>query len=139
MGISQNEMDRLNDNSLYRTLGIRMEEAGEGMALARLKPDPKVCWPFPGQPHGGIIYTFMDTTMAWAVFSDLPEGDNCATISMEIQYTLPARGSSFTCSAKVIHRTGRRSFARAEIYDPEERVLALGQGTFRIIEQAETI
>jgi uncharacterized protein (TIGR00369 family) len=139
MGISQKKMDRLNDNSLYRTLGIRVEEAGEGSARARLEPDPKVCWPFPGQPHGGVIYTLMDTTTAWAVFSDLPEGDNCATISMEIQYTLPARGDSFTCTAKVIHRTGRMCFARAEIRDRERRVVALGQGTFRIIEQAEII
>ncbi|MCP4664889.1 MAG: PaaI family thioesterase, partial [Deltaproteobacteria bacterium] len=107
---------------------------GDGAARSRLAPDPKVCWPFPGQPHGGVLFTFMDTTMAWAVFSEVIPDYNCATISLDIQYTLPAKGKRFTCSARVIHRTGRTSFARADIRDEEDRLLALGQGTFRIIE-----
>jgi uncharacterized protein (TIGR00369 family) len=132
--MKQEVLDQLNDNSLYHLLGLRVEEAGNGAARSRLVPEPKVCWPFPGQPHGGVLFTLMDTTMAWAVFSEVAPEDNCATVSLDIQYTLPARGEFFTCCARVIHRTGRTSFARAEIRDAEARILALGQGTFRIIE-----
>jgi uncharacterized protein (TIGR00369 family) len=132
--IAQKALDQLNDNSLYHTLGIRVEEAGDGAARSRLAPEQKVCWPFPGQPHGGVLFTFMDTTMAWAVFSEVIPDYNCATIGLDIQYTRPAKGKLFTCSAQVIQRTGRTSFARAEIRDEEDRLLALGQGTFRIIE-----
>jgi len=134
MEIKQKVLDQLNDNSLYHLLGLRVEEAGDGAARSRLAPEPEICWPFPGQPHGGVLFTLMDTTMAWAVFSEVAPDHNCATISLDIQYILPANGKLFTCSARVINRTGRTSFARAEIRDAEERILALGQGTFRIIE-----
>jgi uncharacterized protein (TIGR00369 family) len=134
MEITQKVLDQLNDNSLYHAFGLRVEEAGEGAARSRLVPETEVCWPFPGQPHGGVLFTLMDTTMAWAVFSEVAPEHNCATISLDIQYTLPAKGRLFTCSARVIHRTGRTSFARADIRDAEDRIVALGQGTFRIIE-----
>ena len=30
-----------------------------------MTPAAAVCWPTPGQPHGGILFTVMDTTMAF--------------------------------------------------------------------------
>ena len=136
MKITQKIMDMLNDNPLYKTMGIRVTEAGHGKALSRLKPDEKLCWPFPGQPHGGVLFTQMDATMAWAVFSELDEKYNCATIHLDIDYTAPAKGNSFTCSAWVTHRTRRLSFVRAEIHDPNRQLLAMGQATFRVISGA---
>ena len=133
MEITQKIMDMLNDNPLYKTLGIKIMEAGQGKACSRLKPDEKLCWPFPGQPHGGVLFTQMDATMAWAVFSELDEKYNCATIHLGIDYTAPAKGKSFTCSAWVTHRTGRLSFVRAEIHDLNRQLLAMGQATFRVI------
>ena len=133
MELTQDVFDRLNDNKLYKTMGIRVEEAGEGIARSRMEPDDRFCWPFAGQPHGGVLFTLMDATMAWAVISELDPGYGCATISLEIQYTHPAKGSLFTCSARTTHRTRRLSFVRAEIHDTEGQLLAAGQGTFRII------
>jgi uncharacterized protein (TIGR00369 family) len=133
MDITQELMDRLNDNPLYNTIGIRIEEACDGLARACLEPKPDLCWPFPGQPHGGVLFTLMDTTMAWAVFSQLEPGFNCATVNLDIQYTHPAKGDLFTCSARTTHRTGRVSFVRAEIYDNSERLLAMGQANFRVV------
>jgi uncharacterized protein (TIGR00369 family) len=133
MEITKKFLDRLNDNTLYETVGITIEEAGEGTARSRLEPDACFCWPFPGQPHGGILFTLMDTTMAWAVFSQLKPGYSCATINLEIQYTRPAKGKLFTCSARTTHRTGHLSFVRGEVHDAEGQVLAMGQGTFRNI------
>ncbi len=136
MDCSREFIDGINDNPLYRTIGIAMEEAGGGTAKSTLRPNPDVCWPFPGQPHGGMLFTLLDTTMAWAVVSELDEGLNCTTISLEIQYLQPARGARFSCSARTIHRTGRMSFVRAEIEDEEGRMVASAQATFRIIPYA---
>ena len=133
MEITQEILERLNDNTLYNTVGIRVEEAENGTAHARLKPNAEMCWPFPGQPHGGVLFTLMDTTMAWAVFSQVDPVYSCATISLEIQFTHPARGNAFTCSARTTHRTGRLIFLRGEIHDAQGQILAMGQGTFRII------
>jgi len=134
MEITQEALDRLNDNTLYNSIGIRVEEAGEGKARSQLRPNPALCWPFVDQPHGGVLFTMMDTTMAWAVFSVLDTGYNCATINLDIQYTRPAKGNLFTCSAWTTHQTRRLSFVRAEIRDVPGRLVATGQGTFRIIE-----
>ena len=133
MEMTQEILDRLNDNSLYNTIGVRVEEAGSGTARSRLEPDSKFYWPFKGQPHGGILFTQMDITMAWAVFSQLDWGHNCATINLDIQYTAPAKGNHFICSARTTHMTGHLTFVRAEIQDAEGQLLAMGQGTFRII------
>ena len=134
MVIPDEIIHKVNDNSLYKTLGIRVERAGGGEASAMLKPHSDLCWPFPESPHGGILFTLMDTTMAWAVFSLLDTGHNCATITMDIQYLLPARHKNFFCTAKTTHRTGHLSFVQGEIKGQDGQVITIGQAVFRIIE-----
>jgi uncharacterized protein (TIGR00369 family) len=132
MHLTSDTISEMNRNSLYTTLGITVNSASRGRARSRLEPDPKVCWPFPGQPHGGILFTLMDSTMAWAVLSQLDDGYTCSTIHLDIQYTAPARGTCFTCTARVIYRTGRTSFVRADIIDDREALVATGQSAFRV-------
>jgi uncharacterized protein (TIGR00369 family) len=134
MLFTERTISQVNDNPLYRALGIRIENAAEGQARSRLEPSPEVCWPFPGQPHGGILFTLMDTTMAWAVLTQLDPGYNCSTISLDIHYTRPAKGSLFHCTAQVSHQTTRYCFVRAEIHDADGKLVALGQATFAVIE-----
>lgn len=124
---------QLNDNPLYTTIGIRIEGVGRGEARSSLRPDHKLFWPFPGQLHGGILFTLMDTTMAWAASSELDPGWTCSTISLNIQYTSAARGNYFSCRACTAHRTGRLSFVRSEIHDSNDQLVAIGQATFRIV------
>ena len=128
-------VDRLNANPLYKTLGLRVTSAGDGRAVSVMQPPENICWPFPGQPHGGILFTQMDSTMAWSVLSALGKGHNCSTVNFEIQYPLPAKGPEFTCEAEVRHRTGRTCFVRAESRDEKGELVAMGQATFRIIRQ----
>jgi acyl-coenzyme A thioesterase PaaI-like protein len=63
---------------------------------------------------GGVLFTLMDTTMAWAAWSQLDEGYNCATVNLDIHYTLPAKSDSFLCTAWNTHKTKRISFMRAD-------------------------
>ena len=133
MEISKQTIKRLSNNSLYNTLGIRIESAVDGEARARLEPRAEICWPFSGQPHGGILFTLMDTTMAWAVLSQLETGQNCTTINLNIHYTRPATGNFFICTARVTHQTKRSSFLSADIHSEQGKLLAMGQATFRII------
>ena len=133
MEITTNILDEMNANSLYRTIGIQVEWAGDGKARSRLDPKPALCWPFDGQPHGGVLFTLMDTTMAWAVWSQLEAGFNCATINIDIHYIKPAKSDLFVCTAWSTHKTGRSSFVRADIHDSNGELVSMGQGTFRII------
>ncbi len=133
--MKQDFIDQINKNTLYATLGIRIEEVKDGKAHSLLKPKSQVCWPFPAQPHGGILFTLMDTTMAWAVMSQLESGYTCTTVQLDIQFVSPAKADHFTCYAWNTHRTGRMSFVRADIHNPQKQLLASGQATFRIIQK----
>ncbi|MGD2186178.1 MAG: PaaI family thioesterase [Desulfobacterales bacterium] len=133
MEITAAIMDQINTNSLYNAFGIKIEKAGDGKATSRLKPNSELCWPFAEQPHGGVLFTLMDTTMAWAVWSQLDSGFNCTTINLDIHYTMPAKGGFFACSAWSTHKTGRTNFVRADIHDRDDQLVAMGQATFRII------
>jgi uncharacterized protein (TIGR00369 family) len=136
MEISGTDLQHLNDNPLYHTIGLRVEEAFDGKARSCLTPNPNVCWPLPGQVHGGILATVMDTTMAWAVFSKLDKGLSCTTINLDIQYIHPAKQPPLYCSAETTQYTRRLCFARSEIRNADGQILAAAQGTFRIIRAA---
>ena len=133
MNFTAEFLEKLNNNPLYQTLGIRIVKAENGRAESGLFPNKRVCWPFPGQPHGGILFTILDTTMAWAVVSLLDEGLNCATINLDINYSAPAKGDRFLCFAQTLYRAGKICFVRGDIKDSEGSVVALAQGAFRII------
>ena len=133
MDLTAESLVRLNDNPLYRVIGIHLHEAAAGHARATLTPNPQVCWPSPPQPHGGILFTVMDTTMAFAVMSVAEPDRGCATVDCSIQYPAPARHGPFVCKAVTAKKAGRTVFVRGEIVDAHDTVVAFGQATFRII------
>ena len=132
MEITPALIEGMSDNSLYQTLGIKIEKAGKGKITSRLDPQPAICWPSADQPHGGVLFTLMDTTMAWAVISAVPAGNSCSTVNLDIQYPHMATGDYFTCEAWIVHHTKRSCFVRADIRNPEGILVAMGHGTFRV-------
>ena len=136
MEFNQEIVEQVNQNPLYQAMGIKIETTEGGAVTSLLKPEPAMCWPFPGQPHGGVLFTLMDTTMAWAAICGQEEGGSCTTIHLDIQYTRPARGGSFFCRAEVVSQTRRTSFVKAAIHDEDGNMLAMGQGTYRILQPA---
>ena len=133
MEFTPEEINSINNNSLYNAIGISVEDASEGKAKSRLRPNKNLCWPFEKQPHGGVLFTLMDTTMAWAILTLIDKGYNCATISLDIQYTKRALGELFVCHALVTQLGGQIAYTRADIFDKKEKLVATGQGSFRII------
>ena len=134
MKIAAGDLEKINANSLYQTLGIRLKTASQGKARSSLHPRSEVCWPFSDQPHGGVLFTLLDTTMAWAIFSELPEGSNCTTIHLNIQYPAPARSEVFQCETHIQHRTGRLCFVNGKIVGLDHELVATGEAVFRIIQ-----
>jgi uncharacterized protein (TIGR00369 family) len=133
LNFTSETIEQINNNSLYHVLGIHIEEAADGNARSVLAPTPEVCWPYPAQPHGGILFALMDTTMAWAVNTRLEQGYSCTTINCNVQYLAPAQKGPFQCRAGLTHRTGRMAFVQAHILDAQETILISGQAVFRLI------
>lgn len=133
MAYTDADVVRLNDNPLYHALGIRLDAVGAGDARATLAPTAAACWPMPAQPHGGVLFTLIDTTAAWAASSLAGPGEGCVTVDCSVQYVAPARDAPFACEARTVARSGRSLFVRAEVTDARGAVVALGQGTFRTV------
>jgi len=125
-------LDELNDNPLYRAIGIRITSVDDGRVCAQLQPEPAMCWPDEGQPHGGVLFTLLDTTMATVVMTGGYEQASCSTISMDVQYLAPAVGTNFACEAAMERRGGRVCFVRGTISNHSGEAVALGQGSYRI-------
>ena len=136
MDFPDTHVARLNDNPLYRALGIRVERVGGGAARATLSPTASACWPQPDQRHGGVLFTLLDTTTAWAAMSLGEDGDGCVTVDCSIQYPAPARHAPFACIATATRKSGRTVFMRAEVLDAHGEPVALGQATFRLVRAA---
>jgi uncharacterized protein (TIGR00369 family) len=124
------ELDKINRNRLYQALGITLTAVSSDAASSELRASDAASWPQRDQPHGGVVFTQMDTTMATAALGAEQVSD-CSTVSLQIQYLAPARGAVLTCKATVERRGGRICFIRGETCDPEGQVVAMAQGSFR--------
>jgi uncharacterized protein (TIGR00369 family) len=132
MYFTEVQIAELNDNPFYESIGIRMRSVGEGSAVAVLDPRVEMCWPNAGRPHGGVLFTVLDTTMAFAAISTGDVGSGCATVDCGIQYTAPADDGPFTCTVATTSKTSRTVFIRGEVRDCRDTVVALAQATFRV-------
>ena len=132
MKFTDSQLRTLNNNSLYEALGIRVHRVADGEAESVLEPTPAMCFPTAGRPHGGIIFTVLDTTMAFAAISNGPEGTGCGTVDCSIQYPRAADHGPFKCQVVTTSKTSRTVFARGELRDRDGHVVALAQATFRL-------
>lgn len=128
-------LERVNDNSLYKALGIKLTAFGGGSAKSELDAPLPVQWPFEGQPHGGILFTQVDTTLATAMLPDLSGRYSCATIGLDIQFTQRAQYGPFVCHGWTTHRGGKIGFGNAETRDARGEIVVVAQGTFRLIDR----
>jgi uncharacterized protein (TIGR00369 family) len=122
----------LNANPFYYAVGVRLNWVSDGGAEAVLDPNPAMCWPNAGRPHGGVLFTVLDTTMAFAAISNGADGSGCATVDCNIQYTAPADHGPFLCRVATTSKTPRTVFIRGEVVDRHNTVVALAQATFRL-------
>lgn len=132
MIFSADQLAALNNNSLYHAIGIRILRCEDGSAESVLDATPAMCFPTPGRPHGGIIFTVLDTTMAFAAISNGPDGTGCGTVDCSIQYPRAADHGPFTCRVMTLSKTARTVFIRGELLDRSGAIVALAQATFRL-------
>ena len=125
------ELGDINGSRMYRTMGIRIFEVSGETAVSELQPAHEMCWPIRGQPHGGVLFTQMDTTMATAAIAGHPQVRDSATISLQIQYLAPATAAPFTCRAEVLKRGGRICFIDARTTSADGTLVATAHGSFR--------
>jgi 1,4-dihydroxy-2-naphthoyl-CoA hydrolase len=88
-------------------LGVHVEEASPGHAVATLEVGPSVRHPG-GYAHGGALAGFGDTTAAWATFPALGEGEAFTTIEFKANFITGVTSGRLRAEAKSVHQ-GRRT------------------------------
>ncbi len=117
------------------TLGYRISEVGDGMAVVTCEPGEYHLNPF-NTVHGGLAAALIDTATGCAISSQSPAGVGQTTINLQIEYframtenTWPVR-----CVGRVVKHGRRIAVADAEVVGEDGTVYARGTGTYMILE-----
>ncbi|MEW9672988.1 PaaI family thioesterase [Ammoniphilus sp. 3BR4] len=86
-----------------------------------------------GSVHGGVLATLIDGAVGSAVRSVLSEEEISPTVELKINYIRPAVGEYLIAKAKLYHRGGKLAVGQAEIFDSNEKLVAIGTATFMIL------
>ncbi len=112
------------------TLGFALAEVESGRALFRGTPSFAHYNPF-GTVHGGWTATLLDSCMACAVQSALPQGNACTTLEFKINIVRPITGDTgpVVAEGKVVQVGRRVGVAEGRLTDGTGRLLAHGTTT----------
>lgn len=91
------------------TLGFRLVEAAPGTATLRAEPGEFTSNAI-GTTHGGVIATWADTAMGYAIQTRLPAGKSLTTLDIQVRYLrpVPLHGEPVTIVGEA-ERVGRRT------------------------------
>lgn len=117
---------------LQESLGIKLISMSNGKCSVGVRVDESHLNKG-GVAHGGLQATLLDTAMGGATVSSLSEEEWCATAQLDISYINAAKvNSGLICTGTVLRRGRSIAHVQGEIRDQEERVIALGKGTWGI-------
>jgi uncharacterized protein (TIGR00369 family) len=116
-------------------LGFEPIEAEEGRVVFAAVPGPQHYNPM-GAVHGGLAATLLDSAMACAVHSTLPEGQAYTTLELKVNFTRPITSETgrIVCEGTVVHRGGRVATADGRVVaERTGKLLAHGTTTCLIL------
>ncbi|HTK36910.1 MAG TPA: PaaI family thioesterase [Pyrinomonadaceae bacterium] len=119
----------LRANPVAQMVGMELVDISPGEAVISFEMRDQLRQPH-GILHGGITATLIDTAMAFAVVTELAEGEKASTIDLTIHYLRPHTEGMVTCTAKVV-RAGKRIFTlSAEAVNGQGKLIATAISTY---------
>ncbi len=79
--------------------------------------------------HGAVCFKLLDDACYFACQS-IESGHFLVTSSFNIQYFAPVTGGTLTARAAVVSTSRSVSYARGDVFDDRQRLVASGSGTF---------
>ena len=116
------------------TMGFRLVEVGEGMAVFEGTPGPGLLNPL-GSVHGGWALTLIDSATGCAVHATLPAGAGYATVETKANFVRPiaADGGAVRCEGQVVSRGRQIATGEARLLSADRKLLAHGTSTLIIL------
>jgi uncharacterized protein (TIGR00369 family) len=89
-----------------------------------------------GTTHGGVIATWADTAMGYAIQSRLPAGSSLTTLDIQVRYLrpVPLDGATVTIVGEAEHVGRRTAVSTARVMDGSGRTIATASCTCLILE-----
>ena len=122
-------------NTMARTLGYDVTEAGSGRVVVTAEPSGIHLNPA-GTVHGGLAATLLDSCMGLAIQSTLEKGVGQTTLEFKISLLRPITPETGMIKAEgtVLSRGRRVGTAEGRITDGQGRLLAHGTTTCLIFQ-----
>jgi uncharacterized protein (TIGR00369 family) len=116
---------------IWRTLGYRGVEQGDGRSVIEWEATPEFCFHGPSGPivHGGMVTTLLDTAMGGACWSTLDEDESFLTADLRVEFVRAARPGVLRAEGVVVRRNRRVAFCAADLYDATGELLASSRCT----------
>jgi uncharacterized protein (TIGR00369 family) len=93
---------------IFRTMGIEVDSIDPGASSLTMQANAYLMHGR-GILHGGALSTLLDTAMAWAALSIVPQGGSCATIHLTVDFVRPVpEGSGSILAEGRVVNAGRR-------------------------------
>jgi uncharacterized protein (TIGR00369 family) len=83
-----------------------------------------------GAAHGGLLMTMLDSALAGAARSAVPDDHGMMTLDMQVQFLSPGRGV-LTGEGRVVRNGKTLIFCEGEIRDAAGELVAKATGLFR--------
>lgn len=112
-----------------RLLGFELVDLSANEAKIKLQMRDELRQPY-GVLHGGATASLIDTAMAFAVRTCVPEDVQTTTIDLTVHYLRPHSEGEIICTAKV-ERAGKRILTvSAEVFNESGKLIATALSTY---------
>ena len=110
-------------------LGFELVDLKFGEATLKVRMRDELRQPY-GVLHGGATASLIDTAMAFACISCLPEGEKTTTIDLTVHYLRPVTKGEVFCTAKVVRAGKRILTVSAEVTGEAGKLVATSLSTY---------
>src|SRR5690554_3342637 len=125
-------LDILQSSNVWKYIGIQITSNEDGKKGVWLKNSENLRQ-LHGSIHGGIIATCIDAALAVAVNEAIGEEKNAVTVELKVNYLLPVVDSDLWAYADLVKVGKRLLTGTVEVFDNENNIVAIGSGTFALI------
>jgi len=120
------------ESTFWGWLGCELESADDRQVTVSLTIAPPHLNMI-GILHGGVHAALIDSAMGLAAMIARPEG-SVVTTNLNLHYLAPAVQGRIFATAELVHQSRRTITAQATVRTDNGERLAMGTGTFRVID-----
>lgn len=114
-GYRERVLEAFNGQGLVHTLGINLQDFGEGWFNTSMLPRPEISQQH-GYVHAGAIATMADLSSGFAAYSLMAEDEDVLTIEFKINLLRPAAGELLECRAQVLKPGNMVTVSESEVF-----------------------